>query len=112
MSGSLSFEREKQYLLRQMGWFKPSGSILAGGAITSTFTNQQIADFDLYFKSKAAFIEAVRGAYDDGLWCISSSGRAITFSDNGTIYQMMHFSFFDSAEAILKASISHAVWQR
>lgn len=81
--------------------FKPKGAFLAGGAITSTFTNKPIADYDLYFQSREAFENAVKVAYEEGLWCVCNSGRAITFSDHGgPSYQLMHFAFFESARLI------------
>lgn len=78
-------------------------AFIAGGALTSVFTRQPINDYDLYFKSEDAFVQAVEQAYDEGFWCVDVSKRAVTFADNSVIYQMMHFDWFPTAEAIFDA---------
>lgn len=83
---------------------KIPGAFAAGGAVTSVFTNSTIKDVDVYFRTKEAFELAVADAYNDyGWWCVSSSKRAVTFSDNGNIVQFMHFDFFPTAADIFKA---------
>lgn len=79
------------------------GAYLAGGAVTSVFTNKEINDADVYFKTEHDFQEAVASAYDEGLWCADVSKRSVTFSDNGSIRQYMHFDFFPTANDIFKA---------
>lgn len=80
------------------------GAFVAGGAVTSVFTGRDINDIDLYFKSRQAFETAVFTAYDEGLWCVAASKRAVTFADrSGNIAQMMHFDFFPTAEDIFAA---------
>lgn len=83
--------------------FTPRHAYIAGGALTSVFTAQPINDVDLYFKSKEAFIDAVRRAYDEGLWCLAATDRAITFARGDCVIQLMHFGFFETAEAIFDA---------
>lgn len=83
---------------------KIPGAFAAGGAVTSVFTNADIKDVDVYFKSRDAFELAVADAYNDcGWWCVASSKRAVTFSDHGSIIQFMHFDFFPTAADIFKA---------
>lgn len=80
------------------------GAFAAGGAVTSVFTGKPINDVDVYFKSREAFEYAVADAYENSWWCVSSSKRAVTFSDNGgTPVQFMHFDFFPTAEDIFDA---------
>jgi len=77
------------------------GCFLAGGAITSMFSGKNIRDYDLYFKNKEAFVDALQAAYDDGWWCLSVTPRAITFIENNeTIFQLMCFDWFETAQAI------------
>lgn len=76
---------------------------IAGGAVTSVFTGNPINDIDVYFKSEKAFQTAVADAYNSSFWCVASSARAVTFSDNDNIVQFMHFDFFPTAEDIFKA---------
>lgn len=79
-------------------------AFVAGGALTSVFTAQPVNDADIYFKSRAAFEKAVFQSYEEGFWCVDTSKRAVTFSDNCThIYHLMHFDFFPTAEDIFKA---------
>lgn len=93
------FSAEVETLTKGVGRIKDC--FLAGGAITSLFTNRKIRDYDLYFKNKNAFIEAVRGRYEDGCWCVAITPRAITFIENNqTVYQLMSFSWFQTAEQI------------
>ena len=90
--------------LQQAGYyFMPKGSFVAGGALTSVFTGTAIADVDYYFKSREAFEDAIHGAYDENLWCVSASDRAVTFVRDNSILQFMHFDFFDSAQSIFDA---------
>src|SRR5690606_29159178 len=79
-------------------------AFIAGGAVTSAFTNAKINDVDVYFKSRRAFETGVYQAYEDGLWCVAASKRAVTFADSsGNIVQLMHFDYFPTAEDIFKA---------
>lgn len=84
-------------------YFFPEGSFIAGGALTSAFTGQPINDVDLYFKSQRAFCEAVERAYDEGMWCVSATDRAVTFAHGSAIVQLMHFDYFASPDAVFDA---------
>lgn len=80
------------------------GAFVAGGAVTSVFTGKDINDVDLYFKTRRAFEMAVYQAYEEGLWCVAASKRAVTFADSGgDIAQLMHFDFFPTAQDIFAA---------
>ena len=95
------FEKETKALIDALG-FEFKGGFLAGGAINSVFTNRAIHDFDLYFKSKEKFIDALNLAYDEGMWCVGLSNRAITFKGpgNGDTYQLMRMDWFETPAAI------------
>ncbi len=83
--------------------FTPANCFIAGGALTSVFTGQPINDVDMYFKTKDAFVEAIRLAYDDGLWCVFATDRAVTFKRGDDTIQLMHFDFFETADAVFDA---------
>lgn len=83
--------------------YLPKGAFIAGGAVTSVFTNQPINDVDVYFKSREHFEGAIESAYEDGFWCCDVSKRSVTFKDGDTIIQYMHFDFFPTADDIFKA---------
>lgn len=83
--------------------FSPEGAFIAGGALTSVFTGAEIKDVDIYFKSKESFIAGIELAYDDGLWCLAATDRAVTFAYGDSIIQLMHFDFFETAAEIFDA---------
>lgn len=96
-------EREFKKLKDAAGHMLPAGGFIAGGALTSVFSNKPISDIDIYFKSKEAFEDAIFDAYDDGLWAHAASDRSITFVDNGRVVQFIYFEFFETAEAVFDA---------
>lgn len=83
--------------------FIPDGAFIAGGALTSVFTNKPIRDVDFYFKSRKAFEEAIQQAYDENLWCTTATDRAVTFVQGDSVIQLMHFEFFPDAAAVFDA---------
>ena len=92
--------KEQESIVEASSYFMPAGAWAAGGALTSVYTGQTINDVDLYFKNKASFEDAVRGAYDDGMWCVSKTSRAVTFVYGPKVVQLMHFNWFESPQAI------------
>lgn len=94
---------ELKKVMEAAAHFAPAGSFIAGGALTSVFTGQPINDVDLYFKSQQAFIEGVRAAYSRGFWCVAATDRAVTFTRGDAVIQLMHFDFFETADAIFGA---------
>lgn len=99
----MKHEKELIQIKSAASHFLPSGAFIAGGCLTSAFTGKDINDVDIYFKTKKDFIEAVGNAYDERFWCVAASDRAITFADGQNIIQLMHFDFFENAEAIFDA---------
>lgn len=96
--------KELQQIKTAAGYTWPKGAFVAGGAITSVFTGQPINDVDFYFKTKEDFINAVGAAYEDSLWCLAASDRAITFGQrDGAVIQFMLFDFFPEAKDIFDA---------
>lgn len=100
---SQKHESELKKIFEAGAYFKPEGAFIAGGALTSAFTGKDINDVDLYFKSEKAFIEAVEMAYDESLWCVAATDRAVTFAHGQSIVQLMHFDFFETAEQVFDA---------
>lgn len=78
---------------------------VAGGAITSTYTNKPVADIDVYPKSWKALEGALQWAFDSALWCAHASNRALTFAgkDDSPNVQIMTFDEFPTAESIFAA---------
>lgn len=96
-------EKESAQIKSAASGFMPRGAFIAGGALTSAFTGQAIRDVDMYFKDEQSFRNAVEDAYDEGLWCVASTDRAVTFVRNNDIVQMMHFDWFETASKIFDA---------
>lgn len=98
----MAYEAERK-LIMAASPLRFDGAFIAGGAVTSAFTSAKINDVDVYFKSRRAFETGVYQAYEDGLWCVAASKRAVTFADQGRVVQMMHFDYFPTASDIFKA---------
>lgn len=80
---------------------KNSEAYLAGGALTSLFTDSKINDFDFYFKDGnkcADFIESIQGS----VVVLQVTKRSITLKENniGRIIQCIIFEYFDNAYSI------------
>jgi hypothetical protein len=99
----MQHKKELDQIKQAASHFMPKGALIAGGALTSAFTGMSINDVDFYFKTKEDFIEAVAQAYDERMWCVAATDRAITFVDRTSIIQLMHFDFFPTAEAVFDA---------
>lgn len=89
--------------LKQQNPLYINRGFIAGGAVTSVFTNSNINDVDIYFATREDFETAVFQAYEDGLWCVASSKRSVTFSDQGRVVQLMHFEFFPTPADVFDA---------
>lgn len=96
----MSLSTEQNAIVQAASYFMPEGAWIAGGALTSVYTGQPINDVDMYFKDRASFEQALQDAYDENLWCVAQTSRAVTFARDHQIIQLMHFRWFDSPEAI------------
>jgi hypothetical protein len=103
MTVTSQHEKEINKILAAGSHFKPKGAFIAGGALTSAFTNQPINDVDYYFKTKEAFMDAVSEAYSEMMWCVAATDRAVTFVYHDHIIQLMLFDFFPEAKDIFNA---------
>ena len=97
------FEKNKLYaylgenLVRK---FKKYELIIAGGTITSLFTNKEINDVDIYARSE----EKALSFFED-IWSVhvvSNTKKAIQFTYHERLLQLIHFDYFDTAEDIFK----------
>lgn len=77
------------------------GCYVAGGAITSVYTNMPINDYDIYPKSEAARNGAIIWAFENNFINIHSSSRALTFIDSDeNRVQIAIFDEFESHQKI------------
>lgn len=86
--------------------------ILAGGAITSLFTNKDINDFDLYFhnvEDLLGFVDEVYSSDGDilspySVMCNTITSRSILMMVDGVLnLQPIHFKFFENANEIFES---------
>ena len=73
--------------------------IVAGGCITSLFTNKEINDVDMYFKSKKDLSDFL---YEEmqANWVIAHTDKAILFKYDNKKIQAIYFKFYETAEQI------------
>jgi hypothetical protein len=108
-------EQKKLLALLDSGvWdlFAEYGAVIAGGAITSIFTNKEVNDIDVYLPSEEALFRVVAGFYCQEDYvkeeCLSSfqvmiqgtSQRTIMCSNNGQEIQLMTFKYFPEIQDI------------
>jgi hypothetical protein len=83
---------------------------IAGGAVLSTVTRKEIADYDVYPKTHKAAVDAVMSLLENNCFVINISDRAITLkcndevNDKGEriIVQVMYYDEFPTADHIFK----------
>lgn len=81
-------------------------AIIAGGALLSAFTHQEINDIDVYFKSKRQMAEAFIKLTEhwDTVY-LGHTDKSITLKDRETeaVVQFIYFDVFANAEEVFKA---------
>ncbi len=103
---------------------KVSRAFIAGGALTSIFSDKEINDYDIYFRSKKDIVTFLRNALgehggDDDNFpladedvaditpyafsCINCTKKSISVSHKGLNLQLIHFDYFKSASDIFKS---------
>lgn len=84
------------------------GCYIAGGAVLSRVTKTEIADWDIYPKTKEAALDICLTLLEDNCFVLNITDRAITFksnnlvADNGErqILQVMTFGVFPTTQSI------------
>ena len=97
------YEFQKKKLKQLLGegnykLFHDNNCILAGGAIRSIFCNNEVNDFDIYFKSADEFLKVAKYF---GM-AICHTDKATLYSDNDRLIQLIHFKLFDSVEEVFE----------
>lgn len=115
-------ERKLSSLVSDNVWefFKASNAIIAGGAITSVFTNKEVNDIDVYFRSEEDLFRALAAVFDESQYTPDDlidilgshdliyngkSQRTLMLKDKETEQniQLMTFRYFDSPEDIFES---------
>lgn len=102
----MSYEFEKKKLMNLIDEdlykiLKNEKCIIAGGAITSLFTRNEINDLDVYFRNEESLIRALKYMLGNAS-PVAHTDKATLFSRHQTIVpvQFIHFKFFESAQEI------------
>lgn len=102
------FEKNKLYehlgkkLIKKL---KKYNAFVAGGAITSLFTNKDINDIDIYFRDEKDLINFITEIYNNNYWIVSCTDKSILFQykreDHNCIdIQLIYFKYFKDAYEI------------
>jgi len=114
---------EKAKLLSYMsedlwGVLGSAGCFVAGGAITSLFTNRDVNDIDIYFPSQESLKKVLIHMYCEEermldepsclqgelqqfeAMIVSVTEKAVTVAHNKTLLQLIYFDYYDTAEKI------------
>lgn len=93
--------------LPNINYYGLKGCYIAGGAILSTVTNNEIADFDVYCKNEESLVDNIFAMIDDGAFLLNVTDRAITLKTNDvneeglrTVYQFMTLNDTETPEKI------------
>ena len=109
----MNYKREKYLLLKQLqdidliNDFRQNNVMIAGGAITSIFTNNKINDYDLYFRSTNEYDYINKLLLNkEGFKSIVSTQSAETYKNNekNITIQLIKLErmFFDNPEDTIK----------
>lgn len=101
------------------GLLADQGCIIAGGAVTSMFTNKEVNDIDVYFPSREAFTKVMQEIIDlrynpkykyekdysvgyvEGMITVVTN-KAVLLLSEGTKVQFIVHNFYNTAEEIFK----------
>lgn len=97
------FEKQKAKLKSEIGsmysTLKENNVIIAGGAITSIFTDREINDFDIYFRNREDLLSFYLTIKED-CHILGTTDKTFTFTDNKKIFQAIHFDVFEDAQRV------------
>jgi hypothetical protein len=103
-----TFEKNKlkAYLGKEYySMLKETKAFVAGGMITSLFTNKEINDVDIYFRDDESAYQ-LADYFLDGSSIVSSTNKALQYIDhnnNQLLVQLIHYKFYDKAEDIFES---------
>ncbi|MEL3959492.1 hypothetical protein NST17_20280 [Caldifermentibacillus hisashii] len=97
-----TFEKNKLYnhLGDLVDVLKRHKAYVAGGTITSLFSNREINDVDIYFRDEESLIKFLSEIWDGHKWNVSATKKAILMIYDDVQIQLIHFNYFNSPEDI------------
>lgn len=100
------FEKNKLYsLLGQdlVGLLKQNKAYVAGGTITSLFSNREIKDIDIYFRDEESAINFLVDVWEENRYIVSHTKKATLMLYDDAEIQLIHFDYFKSPDDIFKS---------
>ncbi|MCL1700729.1 hypothetical protein [Lysinibacillus sp. Bpr_S20] len=97
---------EEKKLLKLLGselveLFKKYNVFVAGGAITSIFTNSEINDIDVYTRNEDDLLGLIEELFDHcGNKVLSSTKKSTLFAEDDLLIQAIHFKCFETVEDV------------
>lgn len=98
-----TFERNKLKNLLGDGLYEQLKSynlIVAGGTITSLFTNNEVNDIDVYGRCNDDILDFATEVIGDGNWIVSHTNKATQFMDGELPVQLIHYQYFNEPKDI------------
>lgn len=97
----MKYEKQLNKLLPHIPIDNTKGVFIAGGALTSIFTNSEINDVDMYFKDKETAETVLEDLVDCGYFIKFVSNKAITLvNGDKTKVQIIYYKYFNSVQDI------------
>jgi len=97
------FEKNKLYAYLGEGLvnsLKQHKAYIAGGTITSLFSNREINDVDVYFRDEDSIAGFLYDVWDNGRYIVSHTKKATQMVYNEVNLQTIHFKYFNNPEYI------------
>jgi hypothetical protein len=81
--------------------FQKYNLIVAGGTITSLFTNNEVNDIDVYGRCNDDILDFATEAIEDGGWIVSHTNKATQFTYGRDLpVQLIHYQYFNNPNDI------------
>lgn len=103
---NFTFEKKKlKTLLGEVLYkeLKKHEMILAGGAITSLFTNSEINDFDIYSRREEDVLSFLTETWEGGGFVVTHTKKATLVTIDEKLVQLIHFNYYQNADEVFKA---------
>lgn len=100
-----TFEKNKlksylgDYLYSEL---KLNKAVIAGGMITSLFTNREINDIDIYFKSEKDIYNFAKNSVGVVVSHTKKATQWFDYNDNSKLIQIIHYKTFSNVDEIFK----------
>jgi hypothetical protein len=80
---------------------KSSKAFVAGGALTSVFSRNEINDYDLYFKDEDGLEEMINYFEDEDYTKENESFNAVTYKNNDNVFQLIKLNEFTTVPEVV-----------